>query len=80
MNGQLVLQKEYTTIPFHLERYTSLIEFLQARSTLMYGWTGGCRSNDSAIRGRTDGCYQVHYLPASLSNAIDNEKRRPMTI
>ncbi len=29
----------------------------------------GHNSNGSAMRGRTDGRYQVHYLPASLSYA-----------
>ena len=31
----------------------------------------GHRSNGSAVRGRTDGRYQVHYLPASLSYTVD---------
>ncbi len=40
----------------------------------------GRRSNGSGVRaltngqmdGQTDRCYQVHYLPASLSYAVDN--------
>ncbi len=34
----------------------------------------GRRSNGSAVRAETDGRYHMHYLPALLSNAVDNEQ------